>query len=696
MALRRKCGGNAKRDQIMNGRQPRRTARDVVPAALSVPGSNYPASLLNSQLPLPQVSHKNITATGHLIVVGANQQRHGIDNSLHGMRLALEGERVQAIHARRQYKQVKKTGDFYTITLTNGASEVLLEVQEGWSVGVESSISERKHPWRGQIVDIDLHEPVRIVVESKSEENIQQSETLIFYRPDYLTALKSWVQECIAENKDLPPLYKQLQKGTYAQNNFNIDIDDNAVTALSLRLSQKNAIELLNNKLGIIWGPPGTGKTFTLGAAVALANNSNKILVLAPTNTAADQAAISIDNARKLLGRELQYGELIRPGRPKLKEIENRHHLLAWSKTQAAISQKIVSIMEQRQKLDAKRQAASGAKRLDLTSEVGILKAEENKLKKDRSTELWRLAHNADIIVTTIHSFLFNEPVLEEIREANIMLVLDEASMVSRSFLARLMEFKINQLLLFGDFKQLNPIRTCEDEWDNNSKFWISDSAFDACGLSDDSDIGDLENANILAMLTEQNRMHPDICRNVSKQFYLDKLRTCNFPSSLEPPLVSCLPNKAVIIAAKAPPEKIENGQRDSIKLKNICHASARRCISLAKEILEERPETSLLFITPFRNQARLLQELATVGLPPEANWKAGTVHVSQGQEADIVFFCPVDPEHAWLTGELGKADLEQLLCVAFSRPRSHMIVVGEGIAGNVQLRALCSGAARI
>lgn len=50
--------------------------------------------------------------------------------------------------------------------------------------------------------------------------------------------------------------------------------------------------------MGIVWGPPGTGKTTTLAEMVAaLVSAGERVLVLAPTRIASDGACLAIDEA---------------------------------------------------------------------------------------------------------------------------------------------------------------------------------------------------------------------------------------------------------------------------------------------------------------------------------------------------------------------------------------------------------------
>jgi hypothetical protein len=59
---------------------------------------------------------------------------------------------------------------------------------------------------------------------------------------------------------------------------------------------QQSAIEaIMSQSVSFVWGPPGTGKTSTLGLAIAgLVNGGESVLLLAHSNTAVDTAMLSL------------------------------------------------------------------------------------------------------------------------------------------------------------------------------------------------------------------------------------------------------------------------------------------------------------------------------------------------------------------------------------------------------------------
>lgn len=73
------------------------------------------------------------------------------------------------------------------------------------------------------------------------------------------------------------------------------NINAKALNFLDLNISQNAAIaKAIGQKITFIWGPPGTGKTTTMGAlAATLVMNGYRVLLAAPSNNALDQLLFS-------------------------------------------------------------------------------------------------------------------------------------------------------------------------------------------------------------------------------------------------------------------------------------------------------------------------------------------------------------------------------------------------------------------
>lgn len=90
-----------------------------------------------------------------------------------------------------------------------------------------------------------------------------------------------------------------------------------------LNKHQMNALKsALGRNLTVIWGPPGTGKTHTIGTiAEHLNNHTRTVLLVSHTNTAVDQA---IKHVAKALVSQLADGTVIRVGEVRDKELSER------------------------------------------------------------------------------------------------------------------------------------------------------------------------------------------------------------------------------------------------------------------------------------------------------------------------------------------------------------------------------------
>lgn len=74
-----------------------------------------------------------------------------------------------------------------------------------------------------------------------------------------------------------------------------------------LRRAQRRALKLVNYSSSFLFGPPGTGKTTTLGVLLAeylQLNPRARVLLLSTTNLAVDQATVAVDKALDAAGRE--------------------------------------------------------------------------------------------------------------------------------------------------------------------------------------------------------------------------------------------------------------------------------------------------------------------------------------------------------------------------------------------------------
>jgi len=151
--------------------------------------------------------------------------------------------------------------------------------------------------------------------------------------------------------------------------------------------AQKRAIEIsFSNKLSIIWGPPGTGKTNTIAKAVeAHLNAGRSVLLVSHANNAVDEALEDI--AEHLEGSSFyQEGKLVRLGKPQeehLKILESKYELVLPDKIAEKLGE---ALTQEKQILEAEKvqiddTISSFSNALQLLGKVKTLSSELNDMK---------------------------------------------------------------------------------------------------------------------------------------------------------------------------------------------------------------------------------------------------------------------------------------------------------------------------
>ncbi|HEY9868223.1 MAG TPA: AAA domain-containing protein [Candidatus Obscuribacterales bacterium] len=626
---------------------------------------------------------------------GGSGHRVPVIDSFAGIKRALDDELRSMRPISFDVLKVDADQRHHAITLSPGSRVRLKEDYEGWSVAGEK-LESGVYPWVGEVVSVDVEHNVLVVVQLTGDSSPRDSHRIFLYEPDYQRATRDWSEERHQKGARLPDLYLKICSGEVQRSPGTLDPALHLSPSVPLRARQKIAVAASGRPVSLVWGPPGTGKTFTLGyAAACLSLAGRKVMVVAPTNSATDQAALAIDDAMCTLGSPLSLGQLIRPGRPQLAELERRKHLMAWTAMLKKASDEILALREEIKKVERARLSSSEPERTALNHELARLKQELKNVEVNRAANLWELAFEARIIVTTTTAALHHPEILASFAEQESALLLDEASMIPRYLLARLAEIAPSQLAVFGDVRQLGPIRRNQSPTDANSIFWVADSVFDAFGAGDDNTLEALEQAGCLVMLNEQSRMNERLCVPISRSFYRGRLTTVGTHEL--PPLLPGWPQTGVATAnplffpvPKSAPALGFESQPD-FREKRYEH-SAWVALGIAESLLRDAPTRSILLVSPFRNQADLLRKLVRAHLSHFPRVSAGTVHVCQGQEAELVIFDPVLPRHPWLLGSFGEKEMKSLFCVAFSRAKVQVIVMGcrEELLSNPLLDLMC------
>lgn len=534
--------------------------------------------------------------------------------------------------------------------------------QEGWTFYVPERVK------RGQVRRVE--ESSSYVVVSCPENLEQLALREIRLKPmDFLFRLREWASE---QRGHLPSMYwHKVQDQPQA---------DPGPRFANLRLRQRQILSLAHAGKSFLWGPPGTGKTYTVGRLVVrLVEQGYKVLLLAPTNIAVDLAALQIEKAFREAGRQPASGEILRAGRPELAEVESVPHLLAWQDQQAEFAALRRAKNQLRSRL-ARESRPSRQRPLD--AELEEVDQQLKELEEERQQALWRLAGQAQVLCCTVHSSFQRVELGSFCGAEKVAVVYDEAGMIPRFALVPLSALlsgedspcgqlpfppSVVSLIFAGDPRQLGPIAN-PPAADVNAQRWQKDSLME-------------ELPPQAVLLNEQSRMHPSICQVVSETYYQGQLSSLADPARLDPPLGPGWPESGIFLldpgrSVYAPLDSRESGpyQRAAAGI-NYDERSLRVAGRLILWALEATPVRRVLWLTPFREQAlRLRQACQVYFADPQIEIVAGTVHSAQGSEADLVILDPVRPKHPWFTRV--EKEIDRLVNVALSRGRTHVVVL--------------------
>ena len=159
-------------------------------------------------------------------------------------------------------------------------------------------------------------------------------------------------------------LIQRIEDNATAQNSAanrmlgNMPVKGNPITPddkPELNESQLNALKsVLGRDLTVIWGPPGTGKTYTIGTITEyLHKASRSVLLVSHTNTAVDQAIKHVASSMK---EQLSKGAVVRVGEVK-DEVLRSDYPDVLLKTQ--VKRQSRKLVEEREKLAEQRQMLS-------------------------------------------------------------------------------------------------------------------------------------------------------------------------------------------------------------------------------------------------------------------------------------------------------------------------------------------------
>ncbi|QDV81650.1 AAA domain-containing protein [Planctomycetes bacterium TBK1r] len=414
----------------------------------------------------------------------------------------------------------------------------------------------------------------------------------------------------------------------------------------------------------VLWGPPGTGKTWTTGQQIArvMQDESERVLVVSTTNRATDAVAISIGEAAKdFCPDELDADTLQRIGKGASYQMFVDKGLDPMLRgTESEVLSQIDELAQQLQLLESSEDKALTRK------QIGKLRTSGN----DQSNRIFVDAERRVVVATAFKamSYLKDLSIRKMIEDGEApftTIFIDEAGLISRAAVAALSLLAARRTVLVGDPKQLAPISRISRILPTRQQTWLASS-----GLSHLDDTENIPKA--VHLLSEQYRMHSDVCRVVSSYQYDGVLTTAPTRAKEKSTLSPFIADRsraiwyvldeedaslASIRAARGPGNRSwVRGVTPSVLQKLFSDAGVRSAHGV--------------FISPFKAQAQEVGKLLAGW--EMTSWEASTVHSQQGSEADIVIFDTVNAG----SGTWQIPEWKRLVNVALSRAREAVIVL--------------------
>lgn len=475
-------------------------------------------------------------------------------------------------------------------------------------------------------------------------------------------ALMKLLQEISVQKIDeTVPLHKFLNRTTKNLSTVNHGSYPSYLNdILSRDESQFEAFKAsLDKDITFIWGPPGTGKSYTLSAIIMALHQmkGERTAVCCLSNVAVDQLVNKVVDIIEVHEPEMPRGEFYRAGRTQDQKLINTEFLFP-DDAKARSLRLIIKLLNG--KIDNYRK-----ENLQYSDEAIKLKAKIKDSREQLKEHTDYLINKVKVVFSTISNFVLN-PRLKDAVFDN--LIVDEASMLAQPQLIALARKVTKRIILVGDFQQLSPITTAGVPILRNSVFRL-------CGI-------DIEHTDhpALHQLLNQRRSNPKLVDIINHSFYADKLVAQNNKNN---PIVARAPYSGCVVGMSSVLDGAVRFTKGGTR-QNTANADA--VINLLDLYNAQEEETfSIGVITPYTGQVSLLKaRFIERGYDTDFQdrVKIGTVHTFQGSECDVIIFDMVDCSKfekgkktyfgRIYAGEQG----EQLLNVAISRARHKLIVV--------------------
>lgn len=452
----------------------------------------------------------------------------------------------------------------------------------------------------------------------------------------------------------------------------NIDYSNRKITS-----GQDKAIEMsLSQPITFIWGPPGTGKTYTLSKIVLEhIKSGNRVLMMSYSNVSVDGAILKVYERDK----NLKPGIAVRYGYPKSEEVLNHEYLTSYS----LALRNNPGLVKEKDEIKRKLRSLNSK-----SKEYNELQKRLVEIKETLSEKEKEIVYKAGFVATTVSKAVMDKTLYESKFD---VVIFDEASMALIPQVIFAAGLAKKHFVCIGDFRQLPPI--VQNDRLNQLKCDI----FKYCGIDEAVNSG--RNHKWLCMLDKQYRMHPDIADFASISMYMGHLQSHDELENSRLNIIKDEPFPGSAISL------VDLSGMMSVCLKTKAGSKFNILSALVTfyMALVAAEEHEIGIIAPYNAQAKLLRAMCRDIESSHNNYKqitCSTVHQFQGSEKDIVFYdavdCYISP---YISGMLTKAEnnyANRLFNVAMTRAKGKFVSVAnvdymmnKKLAGTLMFRRL-------
>jgi superfamily I DNA and/or RNA helicase len=465
--------------------------------------------------------------------------------------------------------------------------------------------------------------------------------------------------------------------------------------------AQLDAIRMaMNRRATFIWGPPGTGKTATLGYIIAnYLKQGKKVLFASNTNRAVDVGLLSALDAVQKIGLNIPQHRITRFGEAALDASELEPILFSNQLEQTIRKRQEqagewIGLMERRkQALQAVEKRFRNGKQPTNNQELemklieqkvedaGGLEELEAKLEElnqvnDRA-ELWKKQLVATTLAKVCTSDLFQDLDFDAV-------VVDESSMANLPYMMVLAAHAKWHMVVVGDPMQLPPIALTSDR---KSREFLEKDIFTTVSGADSSEAlfrWHDEHPEFTAFFDTQYRLEESLADVISTVFYEGRLKT----GKIQDQSLGELSDRAfhLVNTSKYGPFLEQKSGERGFKPINMVHQE------VVERLLKNMGGRGIFMedvgvIVPFRSAVYdLRNRLYEAGI---RNVEVGTIHTFQGREKDYIIFDTVMSGEKQrgtkrhysvrpLDEEKNGLSVPRLLNVAFSRSRKELVVIAD------------------